>query len=363
MDFSFQALVLHHAAQMNAAFRGLVDALVQNSKLSISLLRISNVTEDSFHVSLEARITKTGPASASITPMKIDLYGPSGHFGNMTFPAIRTQAHGTDVVVTNQLVKIIDKEALKGFIQGIIQNGVVLSLRNGQTSISALGVGPREFVYEKDIELPGMEGPVVSVHKASVIQNPIGVAGSPSVASLSPSSTAHLVSSPTTASISSIAGPGSRNTISIVFHISNPTPLEVSFGTCSFDIEDHEGKLVAELKGRLDIRRNQFEATFQGAVNKAVAAKLAVDMREAVSRRRNAGSSENERSDSQSPKARLIGKRCAGAGWCDETIKGINVPLQNVRKLFCALGVDDNTQEPGEKKGGFPKWKQRWMMR
>lgn len=115
----------------------------------------------SFHVSLEARVTKTGPASATISPMTLELCGPAGHFGKVTLPAITTQAYGTDVVVTRQLVKIIDKEALKAFIRDIIQDSsVVLSLRNGETSIRALGIGPRGIVYEKDLELPGMKGPV-----------------------------------------------------------------------------------------------------------------------------------------------------------------------------------------------------------
>lgn len=45
MDFSFQGLVQQHAAQMDAAFRSLVDTIVRSSKLNIALLRISNVTE------------------------------------------------------------------------------------------------------------------------------------------------------------------------------------------------------------------------------------------------------------------------------------------------------------------------------
>ncbi|KAI3341425.1 hypothetical protein F4824DRAFT_313035 [Ustulina deusta] len=349
MDFSFQGLVQQHAAQMDAAFRSLVDTIVRSSKLNIALLRISNVTEHSFHVSLEARITKTGPASASITPMTVDLCGPSGHFGNVTLPAITTQAYGTNVVVTNQLVHIIDRDALKAFIQAIIQDGVVLSLRNGRTSITALGVGPREIVYEKEIALPGMRGPAVSVHAASLLPNPLS---SSSTASLS--TTRSLITTRSSSSTASAGGGG--NAVSIVLHVANPSPVEVSFGTCSFDIQDHEGRLVAELKGRLDIRRDQFEGTFQGSVNKAVAAKLAADVKEA-------GGSKAGKSDGQAPQARLVGRRCAGAGWCDETVKGINVPLQHASRLFRALGMDDGMEEPEEERGGFTTWTDRFMMR
>ncbi|KAI0439182.1 hypothetical protein F4803DRAFT_55037 [Xylaria telfairii] len=362
MDFSFQALVQQHNSQMESAFRGLIDTIVRGSKLSISLLRISNVTEGSFHVSLEARVTKTGPASATISPMTLELCGPAGHFGKVTLPAITTQAYGTDVVVTRQLVKIIDKEALKAFIRHIIQDGsVVLSLRNGETSIRALGIGPREMVYEKELELPGMNGPVVSIRAASIVQGP-QVAGSPSTANSLSSFAIPFNTSLTTESISSNSGPsGGGNTISIVFHVTNPSPLEISFGTCSFDIQNHEGKLIAELKGRLDIRCNYFEATFQGNVNKAVAAKLAAEMKGAVNVESKDGKHATERGGTRSPGARLVGKRCAGAGWCDDTIKGIDVPIQNVDRLFRALGIDVGVEERSEKRSSFMKWTERLM--
>ncbi|GAW15762.1 hypothetical protein ANO14919_051820 [Xylariales sp. No.14919] len=365
MDFSFQALVLHHNAEMNSAFRSVVDTIIRNSQLSVSLLRISNVTEDSFHVTLEARITKTGPANAKITPMTVDLCGPSGRFGSVTLPAMTLRANGTDVIVDSQLVKILDKEALRIFVQAIVEDGVTLSLRNGRASVSALGVGPRDIVYEKELGLQGMKGPAVRVRAANII-NPL--VGPPSMTTLGSSSTAHLnPTSLTTIDLPSTVVLGSRNNYSIVFQVANPSPVEISFGTCSFDIETHEGKVLAELKGRLGIRRNQFEVTFQGNVNKTIAAQLAADMRAAGvatggSEIRGA-ENEGDRSGDRTPEARLVGKRCAGAGWCDDTIKGINVPLQNVRALFQALGVDADKEEPVEKKGSPPRWMQRWMIR
>ena len=265
--------------------------------------------------------------------MTVDLCGPAGHVGNVTLPAITTQRNGTDVVVTNQLVAIIDHEALKTFIQALILDGVLLSLRNGKTSIAAFGIGPRNIVYEKEIPLPGMNGPAVSMHAAGLVPNalaPGAVAESPSTASLG-----GVTRSPTMASILSISG---GNTVSVVFQVTNPSPLEISFGTCSFDIQDHQGKLLAELKGRLDIRRGQFEITFRGSVNKAAVAKLASDMRAAAS-----GRSRTVKGANRLPQARLVGKRCAGAGWCDETIKRLDMPLQNAEILFRALGIDDKT--------------------
>ncbi|KAJ3579281.1 hypothetical protein NPX13_g1284 [Xylaria arbuscula] len=331
MDFSFLGLVTSHAFEMDFAFRSLADTIVRNSQLSISLLRISNVTEDSFHVSLEALISRTGPASASITAMTVDLCGPSGHFGNVTLPALTTQRNGTEVVVTNQLVDIIDHGALKAFIQALIHDGALLSLRNGKTSIAAFGIGPRHIVYEKEILLPGMKGPAVDMRAASLIPSalpPSAVAESPSTASLG-----GVMRSPTTTSILSTSG---GNAVSIVFQVTNPSPLEISFGTCSFDILDYQDRPLAELKGRLDIRRGQFEITFRGTVNKSAMMSLAREFNLDKSHRGRAAKSIS----SQLPQARLVGKRCAGAGWCDETIKSLDMPLWNIEKLFHALDID-----------------------
>ncbi|KAI1296291.1 hypothetical protein F5Y03DRAFT_410198 [Xylaria venustula] len=382
MAFGLQELVHSHAQRMDAAFRSLVDTLIQNSRLNITVLRISSVTEEyatslslsvpchaipslpplsicsaasltdeppisSFHVSLDARLTNTGPATVKITSMTIDLCGPSGHFGKVLLPAITARRYGTDVVVTNQLVSIVDKDALKAFIQAIIKDDTVLSLRNGKTTVTALGIGPRDIVYEKEILLHGMRGPIVGIQEASLIV-PGPSAGSPPTTANS-----GVVRSYTASSLSSTIGGG--NVVSIVFRVANPSPLEISFGICDFNIQDDQGRLIAELKGLLDIRRDHFEVTFQGNVNKAVAAKLATDMEEA----RPTGGKHNGRY----PNARLVGKRCAGAGWCDQTVKSINVQLQDISILFQALGLEDSVGKQRDRRGGFARWSGMNMLR
>ncbi|KAI1427912.1 hypothetical protein F5Y12DRAFT_782882 [Xylaria sp. FL1777] len=342
MDFSFQTLVRRHASQMDAAFRRLVDTILRSSDFNITLLRISNVTEDSFHVTFEARMTNTGSVRASINPMTVELCGPSGHFGNLSLPAVTTRAEGTDIFVTSQLVKIVNKNALSAFIQAMVQLGATLILRNGQTSITAVGIRPREMVFEKEIPLRGWEGPLVSVLVASLVTNPLR--GSPSIATLG---------APRSATSTSDAG---SSVISVTFLMANPSPLEMSLGTCSFDIHDLEGRVLAELKGRLDVRRNLFETTFRGHANTAIAAGLADDIRKAASER----GSTSAMSDPNSPMARFVGKRCVGAGWCDDAVKGIDVPLHNVRRILHALGVDDAVPGP-ERRDIFANWSDRLL--
>ncbi|KAJ8111197.1 hypothetical protein ONZ43_g5678 [Nemania bipapillata] len=160
--------------------------------------------------------------------------------------------------------------------------------------------------------------------------------------------------------------------ISITFYVVNPSPLEISFGTCSFNIEDHEGRLLAELKGRLDIRCHYFETTFQGNLSRVVTVKLATTMKEAAAvaeataiaaATASLNADNSEPSGHKVPGARLVGRRCAGAGWCDETIKDINVPIKNVGKLFQALGIEDVVDEPEDKKRTVTKWTHRLLMR
>jgi len=46
MDFSFQGLIQRHNSEMETAFRSLVNTIVNHSQLTVTLLRISNVTEE-----------------------------------------------------------------------------------------------------------------------------------------------------------------------------------------------------------------------------------------------------------------------------------------------------------------------------
>ncbi|KAI1439008.1 hypothetical protein GGR50DRAFT_218041 [Xylaria sp. CBS 124048] len=371
MDLSFQAIIQHHQAQMESAFNEIVDRLVKHSALVIHLLRLSNLTEDFCNVSIECSILRTGPISASIAPMTLDVHGPAGQFGQITLPPIKTQYRitGVDVLVNSQKLIITDKAALQAFIQGIISGkAVVLSLRNGYTFVTALGINPREINYEKDVEMAGMDGPAVCVYNASTTSNPLrNLASSASMGNM-PENNMGLNRSTTASSVASLMGLGSGGSISIRFRVSNPSPLEISFGTCFFEIQDHNGKLVADLKGRLDIRRNYFDITVQGSVNKNVAARLAAEIKEAAAENQNQGDAQadgdaEKKVDKPAPGVRLVGKRCIGAGWCDETVKGINVPLKNTERLFRALGLDDGSERPEDKRKSFTKWASRFVIR
>ncbi|KAK6826123.1 hypothetical protein PG987_013617 [Apiospora arundinis] len=267
MDFSFQGLVQTHTGQMETAFDKIIKAILHYSRLDVSLVRISNVTEDTFHISVDARAANTGPVPASISAMKLDLHNAKGDcFGQIFLPPLNTSMNGARVLVNNQLVKITDKAALLSFVDNVmVGTAAVLDLRNGRCDVKALG-------------MKGMDGPRVTVDQVtSTVKN------------------------------------GSE--VQVVLRIANPSPIEISFGICSFEIQTSgDQKVFAELKGRLDTRKGVFEAKLSGTIDKSVLI--------------------------EPGKARLVGKRCAGAGWCDDAVKAIDVELHGIHKLLRAVGVE-----------------------
>ncbi|KAI1639339.1 hypothetical protein F4809DRAFT_657245 [Biscogniauxia mediterranea] len=326
MDCSLQGLVELHKSQMDYALRSVIDAILNNSELELTLIRISNVTDEgreiqsSLTVSIEARVTNTGPARATLSPMTVSLCGPGGAcFGQVALPGIKTSPAGAALAVGGQHVRIASVPALLAFVRPVVRDAAaVLALRGGRATVRALGAGPRDICYEKDVPLPGMRGPDVRVRSFA-----FALAASSSSSSAGGGSTSNNNNN------------SNSNSVVLVLHVSNPSPMEISFGTCGFEIVDGSGGgggdeeevVFAELKGRLDMRRGGFEATVQGTL---------VDRRALVA----AGEACRDGRRREAEAARLVGKRCAGAAWCDEAVKGIDVPLRDMWRVFGALGIE-----------------------
>ncbi|KAI2632425.1 hypothetical protein GGR54DRAFT_34954 [Hypoxylon sp. NC1633] len=300
---------------MEAAFQSTINALMRYSKVDISVIRIGSVTDNSFHVSLEARASNTGPASATISPMTIELCGPEGSFGKMTLPELITAPGGAPITVSDQLVEITDKKALQAFITTIMRDkSATLSLKNGkaQVSVSAFRVKPHTITYERDIPMAGMNGPEVSIKSATLPSNPPASGGETSTV---PSTGIGIIGS-NDGSDSSSSQPG----ITVTIHVKNPSPVELSFGLCEFEIRNDKGEVFAQLKCRLDMHSKCFDTMFYGAADPHV--------------------SINEGT------ARLVGKKCAGADWCHETVRGIDVPIAGIWRVLQALGLEYEEPKP-----------------
>ncbi|KAI1461092.1 hypothetical protein F4805DRAFT_313174 [Annulohypoxylon moriforme] len=318
MDFSIQGILEQHTQHMEIGFNYVFEAVLKHSKLDITLIRISTVTEESFFVSLEARATNTGPAKATLSPMTVELCGPIGCFGMITLPEFNTMPGGAYITIKNQMVAITDVPALQAFIYTVLNSKTaILSLKNGQGAITvaAFGVGPRSLPYERDITIPGMDLTTVAIKSASTTTRP--------------------TTSNSLSTISTVLG--NRSHLTVVFNVKNPSPVEFSFSICEFQILNAENQVIANLKGRLDMRSKDFDVTLYGTVDKSVAPTL------------------------EEGKVRLVGVRCAGAGWCDQTVKGIDVPITGVWKLRKELDLDYEEPQP-ETPRAF-RWHGRWFLR
>jgi len=59
-------------------------------------------------MSIESRLTGTGPMSSTIAQMEVDMIGPGGLFGRLRLPEIKTKSGGTTVQAHDQTIQIID---------------------------------------------------------------------------------------------------------------------------------------------------------------------------------------------------------------------------------------------------------------
>jgi hypothetical protein len=166
-------------------------------------------------MSIDSRVTNTGPISATQAPMTVDMIGPKGVFGRLNLPEVKTKSSGTDVKIEDQLIQIVDHDAYQAFVKSIqLDEKLTLRLDNGQGTIKALGMKAK-IVYKKNVELLGMNGPKIQILKTVKTET------------------------------------GFKNTLKIT----NPSPLEIDIPNSTFEFVDEQGTVIAEEHGGLDIPR------------------------------------------------------------------------------------------------------------
>ncbi|KAE9962431.1 hypothetical protein BLS_000334 [Venturia inaequalis] len=193
----------------------IVQAILNLSKLEVSLIKIEDATADTFKMTIESKVTNTGPVSATQSALTVDMVGPAGIFGKLDLPEVKTKSSGTVVNIPAQVVKIIDHAAYQAFVKSIqLDEKLTLRLENGQGTVKALGMKSK-IVYKKNVELLGMNGPKTELVKTVATDG------------------------------------GFKNTIKIY----NPSPLEIDLGENTFEFVDDAGLVIAEQTGNLDIPR------------------------------------------------------------------------------------------------------------
>jgi len=204
----------------------IVQAILNLSKLEVSLIKIEDATPDSFMMTIESKVTHTGPVSATQSPLPVDMIGPQGVFGKLNLPEVKTKSSGTFVNISPQLIKIVDHVAYQAFVKSIqLDEKLTLRLDNGEGTIKALGMKSK-IVYRKNVELMGMNGPKTELVKTVATDG------------------------------------GFKNTIKIY----NPSPLEIDLGENTFEFVDEAGQVIAEQSGRLDIPRGESYHEVVGSV-------------------------------------------------------------------------------------------------
>ncbi|KAH7418909.1 hypothetical protein BKA64DRAFT_591061 [Cadophora sp. MPI-SDFR-AT-0126] len=201
--------------------------IVNNSQLEVSLIKISDATPDTFKMSIESRVTNTGPISSTISPMTVDLVGSGGAFGKLDLPVIKTSSSGADVHIPAQVIKITDKAAFKAFVTAVLRDeSLVLQLKNGKGTVKALLGLSAEIDYNKDVPLKGMNGPKTSIAKTVV------------------------------------EGGGFKNTLTYV----NPSPLELDLGIIKQELRNKDGSVIAVQQGKTYLVRGETNVVVEGKV-------------------------------------------------------------------------------------------------
>ncbi|OTB05391.1 hypothetical protein M426DRAFT_21983 [Hypoxylon sp. CI-4A] len=357
-DMSIQSILERNNLDMESAFQHSVETFLSQGKLTITEIRIGTVTEDSLAISLEARHTNTGRVSAELSPISLEMHGPSGSFGRITLPAHTVTPTGAYVAVERQQVRITDKAALIFFLRAVLKGTrTPFRLRNGACTIAvpAFGVGPRPLVYEQDAELVCMNGPQARITSAKVqsakdAKKEAAAAAAAATIAASSSSSASTTNQPTITS-SRGGGPNRRHrrrhsssshvpvptkpAVTLVLRLQNPSVVQISFGTCEFEIRNgvEDGDQVfAVLKGRFDVRAEYFDVSFR-----------CCDI-------------DDRRVSLPAERARLVGRRCGVTGWLDQVVKRVDVPLEDVWRLQEVLGLD--FEKPGgSKKDRVFRWR------
>ncbi|KAH8888187.1 hypothetical protein GQ53DRAFT_691754 [Thozetella sp. PMI_491] len=194
-----------------------VQYILNQSKLEVTLIRITNATADGYKMTINSRVTGTGPVGATMKPMVVDMCFQGACFGKLELPEVQTSASGADINIYDQDIKVTDMVAFRAFVKSLMNDeDLVLTLDNGACSIRTFGL-TANCTYKKEVFLKGMNGPKTELQATDATTN------------------------------------------TVIIH--NPSPLEIEHGVSMFEIHDSAGAVLAELKGQMEIKRGDFVLT------------------------------------------------------------------------------------------------------
>jgi hypothetical protein len=177
-------------------------------------------------MSIDSMVRNSGPVSATMAAMELDMAGPGGVFGRLKLPEVLTKSSGTQVKIDDQLIKVTNMDAFVAFNHAIMNDeNLVLKLENGKTTIKALML-KSNITYAKNVHMKGMNGPKTIISKTEV----------------------------------SADGKSFTNTLVAT----NPSPLEIDLGTVKQEIRNGKGEKIAEQKGKVYLSTGETTYTMSG---------------------------------------------------------------------------------------------------
>jgi len=210
----------------------ITQAIVNNSTLEITSIKITDATKTSFLMSLVCQVANTGPIGATMTPMTLSMSGNAGCFGTLNLPEIKTSSAGTTITVVEQRIEIVDMDAFVAFNKSIMNDSsLTLHLTNGSSTIKALFLSAK-ITYAKDVHLTGMSGPLTTMLSTTMLSTTISPTG----------------------------------TFTNTMQVQNPSPLEIDLGTLKQELRNAKGEKIAVQRGKLYLGRGETRYVMQGEV-------------------------------------------------------------------------------------------------
>jgi len=153
------------------------------------------------------------------------MVGPTGIFGRLVLPEVKTKSGGTDIFIPDQEIKIVSMTNYKAFVKSLMQDeDLILTLENGKGTIKAMMM-TANIVYRKEVKMKGMNGPKTEMVKTE-----------------------------------KEGDGGFSNTMLTI----NPSPLEIDMGTVHYEIRNEEGGTIAVQSGKTYITRGESTSVMVG---------------------------------------------------------------------------------------------------
>ncbi|KEY70402.1 hypothetical protein S7711_06570 [Stachybotrys chartarum IBT 7711] len=209
----------------------IIGFLLDRTTVEVDLVRITEATENAYNITIETRVSGTGPISSTVSPMHLDLAYNGTRFAKMHMPEITTRWRGTEVKVREQKVEILDMATYKDYVRSVmVAEHSGFQLENGVCTITALGI-TIPCTYRLRIPIRGMMGPAAALTKVERREGDV---------------------------------------LAVTVKLSNPSPVELDHGLSIFEFRNMTGHLMGTLKGDVKIVRGDFEVQLEGKLEKGI---------------------------------------------------------------------------------------------